>query len=134
MEYKKKKNMFFRHLLNFPFIWSLIVPIAIMDLFGEIYHRIGFRLCGIPLVKRSEYVRIDRHKLKYLNLMEKISCAYCGYANGFLAYASEIAARTEKYWCGIKHQQSKEFIPPKHHKNFVEYGNEKEFKKKYIKK
>jgi hypothetical protein len=132
MQNKKKKHMFFRHLLNAPFIWILIVPLVICDFFGELYHQIGFRLCGIPLVKRSQYVKIDRHKLKYLNLLEKVGCVYCGYANGFLAYASEIAARTEKYWCGIKHKKYKDFVEPKHHKDFVKYGDEKAFKKKYL--
>ena len=28
---------------------------------------------------------------------------YCSYANGLLAYAVEIAARSEAYWCPIKH-------------------------------
>jgi len=28
---------------------------------------------------------------------------YCSYANGLLAYAVEIAGRTEQHWCPIKH-------------------------------
>ena len=120
---------FFRHLLNFPFLWIAIVPLAIADLFGEIYHQTGFRLCKIPLVKRSQYIKIDRHKLKYLRLSTKIGCMYCGYANGFMQYYSEILARSERYWCAIKHQKSKDFIEPEHHKNFAEYGDEKAYKR-----
>ena len=30
-------------------------------------------------------------------------CEYCAYANGLFAYAGEIAARTEQYFCPIKH-------------------------------
>lgn len=45
---------------------------------------------------------IDRHKLAYLRI-EKLNCAYCGYANGVFAYVREIAGRTEAYWCPIKH-------------------------------
>jgi len=41
---------------------------------------------------------------------------------------SEIAARTEKYWCGIKHQPARGFHEPKHHKDFLKYGDEKAFK------
>jgi hypothetical protein len=41
--------------------------------------------------------------LSYLNALEKLNCVYCGYANGTLAYAREIAARTEQFWCPIKH-------------------------------
>ncbi len=47
----------------------------------------------------------DRQKLGYLNLVEKLNCAYCSYGNGVLAYVSEIAAKTESYWCPIKHAQ-----------------------------
>ena len=39
----------------------------------------------------------------YLNALEKLNCAYCSYANGLIAYVREIAARTEQYWCPIKH-------------------------------
>jgi hypothetical protein len=28
---------------------------------------------------------------------------YCSYANGVIARVREIAARTEQYWCPIKH-------------------------------
>jgi len=131
MNYKKKKNMFFKHFVATPFIFILIIPLVIFDVFVELYHQIGFRLYGIKLVNRSSYIKIDRHKLKYLNIFNKIGCAYCGYANGFANYLVKICAETEKYWCGIKHKKSKEFIEPKHHKKFVEYGNEKEYKKRY---
>jgi hypothetical protein len=40
----------------------------------------------------------DRTHLAYLNLVEKINCAYCSYGNGLAAYLREIAARTEQYW------------------------------------
>ena len=131
MEYRNKKNMRFRHLLNSPFLWLQIIALVILDISMEIYHQIGFRLCGIPLVKRSQYIKIDRHKLKYLNWMNKVGCVYCGYAIGLLRYTSEIAARTEKYWCGIQHEKSKDFLPPAHHKDFAEYNNKEAFKEKY---
>lgn len=132
MENKKKKNMLFRHLLNMPFIWILIIPMIILDIFVELYHQVGFRLCSIPLVKRSNYIKMDRQRLKYLSLVDKMGCAYCGYANGLAGYFLEIAARTEKYWCGIKHKKSKDFIEPEHHKDFVEYGDEAAYRKKYL--
>ena len=103
-----------------------------MDVFMEIYHRICFPLLGIPIIKRSRYIRIDRHKLSYLGLMDKIGCIYCGYANGLLLYATVIAGETERYWCGIRHMKSKDFIAPLHHSDFVEYDNEDEFKRKYL--
>ena len=51
----------------------------------------------------GDYLIFDRYQLAYLNILEKINCAYCSYANGLLAYAREIAGRTEIYFCPIKH-------------------------------
>lgn len=45
----------------------------------------------------------DRTYLAYLNLIEKINRAYCSYGNGLISYLKEVVARTEKYWCPIKH-------------------------------
>jgi hypothetical protein len=53
----------------------------------------------IPRVRRAEYLVVDRHHLQYLNGIERMNCLYCGYGNGVLAYAVEVAARTEQYWC-----------------------------------
>jgi hypothetical protein len=75
----------------------------IYDLSLTVYQHICFRLYRVPRVNRSDYIIIDRHHLAYLNTIEKINCAYCGYANGLIAYAREITARTEQYWCPIKH-------------------------------
>jgi len=47
-------------------------------------------------------VVFDRAGLAYLNALEKLNCAYCSYGNGVIAYAREVAARTEQYWCPIK--------------------------------
>ncbi|MDP2685012.1 MAG: hypothetical protein Q8P20_08330 [bacterium] len=129
---KKKNSRIIRHWLSYPFIWVVLLPLFILDVFIEIYHRICFPLFGIPIIKRRQYIRIDRHKLKYLDWLDKIGCVYCGYANGLLLYASVITAETERYWCGIKHQPGDGFIEPKHHADFAEYNNEDEYKSKYI--
>ncbi|MGV8151195.1 MAG: hypothetical protein ACP5NV_05700 [Candidatus Woesearchaeota archaeon] len=131
MEYKKHKERRLRHWISFPFIWMMIIPIAILDLFLEIYHHICFPLYGIKIVKRSEYIMIDRQKLKYLRWYDKIQCAYCGYANGIMAYGTRIAGDTEKYWCAIKHSPKKGFNEPAHHKEFLKYNDEKSFRRKY---
>ena len=128
MKYKIYNNRRFRHLASAPFIYAMIVPLFVFDISVEVYHRICFPLYGIRLVPRSEYILIDRHKLSYLSAFEKINCAYCGYANGLMAYSSEIAARTEKYWCGIKHSQQSDFNQPAHHKNFLPYGDVNSYK------
>lgn len=132
MQKKKFNNRRIRHLISYPFVWFLLIPLIFMDIFMEIYHRVCFPLLGIPIIKRSKYIKIDRHKLKYLGLMDKLGCVYCGYTNGLLIYASVIAGETERYWCGIKHKKGDGFIEPKHHADFAEYDDEDEFKSKYL--
>lgn len=127
MEYKKHKRRL-RHWLSSPFIYLMVFPLVLIDICTEVYHQICFRLYEIELVSRSSYIKIDRHKLQYLSLFDKLNCTYCGYANGLLRYNCEIAARTEKYWCGIKHKPDQNFIEPEHHKEFIDYNNEKKYK------
>ncbi len=126
MEYKRIKlpNKTLRQTLAAPFIFGMIVPIVFLDITIEIYHRIAFPLYGIPVNKRSNYIRIDRHKLSYLKTRDKLWCIYCGYANGISAYCVKIAGDTEKYWCSIKHKSGDGFVEPVHHKYFLEYGDE----------
>lgn len=92
-----------RNVLSAPFIYAMIVPIVLIDLSFTLYQWICFPLYRIPRVRRARYLVIDRHRLPYLNAIEKLNCVYCGYANGVLAYAQEIAGCTEQYWCPIKH-------------------------------
>ncbi|MCX6745607.1 MAG: hypothetical protein NTX00_01150 [Candidatus Parcubacteria bacterium] len=129
MEYKKYPERVFRHLLSMPVVYFMIFPLVIFDLCLEMYHQICFRLYKIPIIMRSQYIKIDRHKLQYLIWYEKIYCAYCGYANGLAHYFTVIAAETEKYWCGIKHAKDPNFIPPEHHQDFLEYGDAKAYRK-----
>jgi hypothetical protein len=89
--------------LTAPVIYSLIVPIVLIDLCMTIYQAICFPVYGIAKVRRGDYFVFDRAHLAYLNAIEKLNCAYCTYANGVFAYIGEIASRTEEYWCPIKH-------------------------------
>lgn len=110
------------HILSAPFIYSLLAPLLLMDLMVSLYQQVCFRIYGIPLVRRNHYIIMDRQHLAYLNTIEKINCIYCGYANGVIEYIREVAARTEQYWCPIKHaRRSKD--PHRLFKNFVEYGD-----------
>ncbi|MDO6461045.1 hypothetical protein Q4485_10085 [Granulosicoccaceae sp. 1_MG-2023] len=111
-----------RHILSAPLIYSVLLPMLLMDLFVSVYHSVCFRIYGIPRVQRREHIVIDRHKLAYLNNIEKINCMYCGYGNGLISYWREIFARTEQYWCPIKHAQR---FKDRHsrHEGFVEYGD-----------
>jgi len=90
----------------------------------------GQRPCRGPdgaRVRRRRYVVIDRHTLAYLNGIEKVNCVYCGYANGVIAYVREIAARTEQYWCPIRHARH---IPAPHARYplFFDYGDAKAYR------
>lgn len=127
MEYRKHPDRVWQQHFTGFMLYFLWIPLVILDLFLEMYHRICFPLLGIPLVKRAQYIRIDRHRLSYLSTWEKINCAYCGYANGLIMYAMRIAGETERYWCSIKHKEDPTFTPPAHHQFFLPYGNEKEF-------
>ncbi len=90
-------------ILTAPVIYSLIVPLVLLDLFITVYQAICFPVYGIPKVRRRDYLVFDRGYLAYLNAVEKLNCAYCSYGNGLIAYAREIVGRTEQYWCPIKH-------------------------------
>ena len=131
MEYKNTPKRRWYRRIALPFILIIIIPLIIFDVFLEIYHRICFPLYQIKTIKRNNYIKIDRHKLSYLKFMNKLFCIYCGYANGLLNYAVRIAGDTERYWCAIKHENSKNFKQPEHHKEFLEYGDKKTFDKKY---
>ena len=109
-------------LLTAPIIYVLIIPFMLLDLFTTIYQHVCFPVYGIPKVKRKDYVIFDRRYLAYLNLVEKINCAYCSYANGVIAYVREIGSRTEQYWCPIKHARKLLGAHPRY-SHFVAYGD-----------
>jgi hypothetical protein len=111
----------FRSFISIPFIYSLIVPFLFLDLLVSIYQFVCFPLFGIEKVRRRDHIVFDRAHLAYLNLFEKINCAYCSYANGLISYIREIAGKTEQYWCPIKHAKRLYFSHP-YYKNFTEYG------------
>lgn len=111
-----------QYIVTAPLIYACIFPALFLDLVVSIYHSICFRIYGIPRVRRDDYIVIDRHSLQYLNPIEKLNCMYCGYFNGLIAYVQEIAARTEQYWCPIKHARKMASIHSRYHK-FIEYGD-----------
>lgn len=122
-------NASFLNILTIPFIWSCLAPALMIDLFSSVYQYVCFKIYKIPYVKRSKYIIFDRHSLSYLNTIEKINCLYCGYFNGVVAYVQEIAARTEQYWCPIKHARKIITMHSRYHK-FLEYGDCKDYQEK----
>jgi hypothetical protein len=115
--------------LTAPLIYSLIVPVALLDLFTMAYQAICFPAYGIPKVRRRDYLVFDRHHLAYLNLIEKVNCAYCSYFNGAIAFIREVAARTEVYWCPIKHARRVLGAHP-HYIGFADFGDAEGFRQK----
>jgi hypothetical protein len=77
-------------------------------------------------VRRRDYLVFDRHHLAYLNIIEKINCAYCSYANGAVAFVREVASRTEVYWCPIKHAR-RILGPHPHYQGFADFGDAEGF-------
>jgi hypothetical protein len=108
--------------LTAPVIYSLIVPIALADIWVMAYQAICFPVYKIPKVRRRDYLIFDRHHLAYLNTIEKINCAYCSYCNGAIAFVREVASRTEVYWCPIKHAR-RILGPHPHYQGFADFGD-----------
>ena len=109
-------------LLTAPVIYSLLLPLILLDSWVTLYQSICFPIYGIARVPRRRYFAVDRHKLAYLNGIEKLHRTFCSYANGLIAYVREVAARTEQYWCPIKHART---IPAPHSRYhlFFDYGD-----------
>jgi hypothetical protein len=117
------------NVLAAPFIYSMIIPIALLDAWVSLYQWLCFPLLAIRKVHRRDYIVIDRHKLSYLNGIEKLNCVYCGYANGVFAYVREITGRTETYWCPIKHGKRTRDSHPLYER-FAPYGDATGYKRR----
>jgi hypothetical protein len=109
-------------IITAPVIYSVGIPLVLIDIWASLYQAICFRVYRIPQVRRSQYIIFDRQQLAYLNWIEAFNCVYCGYANGVIAYVGEIASRTEQYWCPIKHAL-KVIDPHRRYYEFLEYGD-----------
>ncbi len=116
------------YVITAPVIWSVIFPALLLDLFVSVYQAVCFPVYKIKKVKRGDYIAIDRGKLEYLNIIEKINCTYCSYFNGLLGYVVEVASRTEQYWCPIKHASKISFLHSKY-QNFFDYGDSESYRK-----
>lgn len=116
-----------RHAASVPFVYGLVLPMLLLDLALTLYQWVCFPLYRIPRVRRRDCWVFDRTHLAYLNVVEKLNCAYCSYGNGLAAYFTEIASRTEQYWCPIKHSRRILHAHSRYH-HFVDYGDAENFK------
>ncbi len=134
-DHRRHKTSIWSHLRNArlavaltaPVIYACTIPFLFLDLFVTIYQAVCFPIYGIPKVRRGDYLVFDRGKLAYLNAIEKVGCVYCSYANGLLAYITEIAGRTEQYFCPIRHAHPL-IHPHSRYPHFVQYGNARAFR------
>jgi hypothetical protein len=128
--HRKLKMNFFRwlvtnrpqNLITGPIIYGMAAPMLLLDLLVTLYQWTCFPIYGIRRVRRSDYFVYDRHHLGFLNFIEKFHCAYCEYGNGLMAYMTEILARTEEYFCPIKHAR-KVLGTHARYRNFLSYGD-----------
>src|SRR6056297_1883205 len=113
--------------LTAPFIYGLILPLLLLDLFVMLYQATCFPVYGIDKVRRRDFIVVDRQQLAYLNGLQKLNCVYCGYANGLIAWVREVAARTEQHWCPIKHARR---LADTHarYSAFTDFGDADEFR------
>jgi len=126
LNYLKKASL--KNILSAPVIWAVLIPTVLLDISVTLFQAICFPIYGIPKVKRTDYIVFDRQYLNYLNFIEKINCAYCSYFNGIIAYIQEIAARTEQFWCPIKHARHISTLHSRY-QHFLDYGDAKSYRK-----
>lgn len=110
------------NIITAPIIYTMIVPLVLIDVLVSFYQYSCFPIYGIKLVKRHHYIVFDRHHLSFLNIFERLHCLYCSYGNGVVAYIREILARTEQYFCPIKHARKVLGTHDRYY-HFIEYGD-----------
>lgn len=128
--HKKLKTNFFawlvadrpQNLITGPLIYAMIIPLVLLDVCVSFYQWVCFPIYGIAKVPRASYLVYDRRHLGFLNLIERFHCTYCEYANGLMSYMAEILARTEQYFCPIKHAR-KILGPHARYQRFLPYGD-----------
>lgn len=135
--HSRLKTNFFRwlvtnrpqNLITGPIIYSMIIPLLITDFFVTFYQWTCFPIYGIKKVRRSNYIVYDRQQLNYLNFIEKFHCTYCAYGSGMIAYVTEVIARTEQYFCPIKHAR-KILGTHARYERFLDYGDAENYEEK----
>jgi len=92
-------------IITAPLVWFCIIPALFLDFVVMIFQLICFPVYKIPKVSRSDYIVLDRHSLKYLNVIG-----------------------AEQHWCPIKHARK---VGSKHsrYNKFLDYGDADSYKK-----
>jgi hypothetical protein len=111
-----------QNFITAPVIYGMALPLIVLDLCITFYQATCFPIYGIAKAKRGDYIVLDRQYLGYLNFYERFHCTFCAYANGLVAYVGEISARTEQYFCPIKHAR-KVLGTHARYAGFLDYGD-----------
>jgi hypothetical protein len=134
--HRKLKINFFRwlatrpqNLITGPIIYSMIFPLILLDICVSFYQLCCFPIYRIPKVQRANYINFDRYQLNYLNFIEKFHCTYCAYGTGLMAYITEVIARTEQYFCPIKHARAMIGTHARY-QAFLNYGDAENYEEK----
>jgi hypothetical protein len=109
-------------ILSMPFIYVLMIPIGLLDLLVSLYQWICFPIYRLTRIHRNQYIQLQRKGLESLNIVDRLNCYYCSYANGVLRYAQKVASETEKMWCPIRQKQRRGYLEPVHHVDFTDSG------------
>jgi len=142
--WKHLRNTRLLVILSSPLIYACVLPFLLLDGAVAIYQLVCFRSCcstarlpsislsaspstGFPRFRRKDYLVFDRGRLAYLNTIERVGCIYCSYANGLLGFVTEIAARSEQYFCPIKHARPLVGMHSRYAK-FLPYGDARAYR------
>ncbi len=126
-----KIKLNWKYFLSIPFIYGMIIPSVFLHFFCQVYQQICFRLYGIPRVEAKEFFTYDRQLLDLLTPFQKLNCIYCSYVNNLFRFATEIGARTERYWCPIKYYKKIDSTHSQYDKFISESKSKEEFLKKW---
>ena len=78
-----------------------------------------FYICCCFIIINTYIKLVTRCATSYTR---KFNCFYCSYGNGVAAYTREVSARTEQYWCPIKHARRVKAAPDRY-PQFFDYGD-----------
>jgi hypothetical protein len=114
------------NLITGPIIYSVILPLLVLDVFVSLYQLLCFPIYKVKPFRRSEFIVFDRQELKYLDWISKFHCTYCAYAVGLIGFVSAVIGATEAYFCPIKHHSKKSHGPVRKYR-FVAYEQSDDF-------
>ena len=114
------------NLITGPMIYSVIVPLLLLDVFVSTYQWLCFPIYQVKPFRRSDNIIFDRQELKYLDWISKFHCTYCAYAVGLIGFVGAVIGATEAYFCPIKHQSKKSAAHPRRYP-FMAYEQAEDF-------